>query len=89
MEFVFNMGYSKEFWLIFYDSLRHASSATVYQHSQIRKKRAQKNLIKSYAGTRYQKISNMKPKFFLKSAATSRGGPGPFQGPSSYSQLCW
>jgi hypothetical protein len=24
-----------------------------------------------------------------KSAATSRGGPGPFQGPSSYPQLCW
>ena len=21
--------------------------------------------------------------------ATSRGGPGPFQGPSSYPQLCW
>ena len=24
-----------------------------------------------------------------KSATTSRGGPGPFQGPSSYPQLCW
>jgi hypothetical protein len=24
-----------------------------------------------------------------KSAATSRGGPGPFQGPSSYPLLCW
>jgi hypothetical protein len=25
----------------------------------------------------------------IKSAATSRGGPGPFQGPSSYPQLRW
>jgi len=24
-----------------------------------------------------------------ESAATSGGGPGPFQGPSSYPQLCW
>jgi hypothetical protein len=28
-------------------------------------------------------------KKFLKSAATSRDGPGSFQGPSSYPQLCW
>jgi len=28
-------------------------------------------------------------KKFKKSAATSRGGPGPFQGPSSSPQLCW
>ena len=26
---------------------------------------------------------------FEKSAATSRGGTGPFQGPSSYPHLCW
>jgi hypothetical protein len=26
---------------------------------------------------------------FYKSTTTSRGGPGPFQGPSSYPQLRW
>jgi len=34
----------------------------------------------------------MDPKLSQKSAAASRGGPGPLQGPSSYPQLacgCW
>jgi len=34
-------------------------------------------------------ISMLPAAYELRSAATSRGGPGPFQGPSSYPQLCW
>jgi len=43
--------------------------------------RAQSKLIKSYDGTRYQKKSNMKPKFFLQISDRQQSmAPAPSKG---------